>query len=270
MAGWLTPRARSYRIEPTYGPTFLIGGVLTFLASLLAGMEGKPNHIFCLLAAANGIQNGIASIYSNNLIRCSLTGATADLAIASAQLLRGNTAKLTKSLVIASIVFNFWLGGIISFYFSRRLLSRTLFINAALFWLIGIALVVFLVRQIGVSVRAAVFGTWQWKKVLNKLMESERFQNLGSVTDPGNEKPSYLLDLFDEMDDNGDGVLEQEELFNALMQANIHVSMSMVKMLIQSADEDNDGHISRQEWEHLVQKMSTESSGTRSTIKHKV
>ena len=145
ISGLFTPRAKSYRIEPTYGPTFLVGGIFLLLASILAAMEGEPNHIFCLVAAANGIQNGISSIYSANLIRCTLTGATTDMTLAIAQSFRGNHENVTKAMVLASLIVSFWIGGIISFFLTSRWLGKTLFLNAALFWLIGAALVGFLV-----------------------------------------------------------------------------------------------------------------------------
>ena len=50
-------------------------------ASILAALEFETIYVFCLAAAANGIQNGIASIYSANLIRCSLTGSSTDAVV---------------------------------------------------------------------------------------------------------------------------------------------------------------------------------------------
>merc|ERR1719329_1508031 len=64
LCGLITPKATSYRIEPSYGPTFLIGGCFLLAASILAALEFNTVYVFCLAAAANGIQNGIASLYS--------------------------------------------------------------------------------------------------------------------------------------------------------------------------------------------------------------
>jgi hypothetical protein len=49
-------------------PLFLIGGVFLLISSILAAMEGNETYIFFFAAAANGIPNGMASIYSANLI----------------------------------------------------------------------------------------------------------------------------------------------------------------------------------------------------------
>lgn len=249
LAGLATPRARSYRIEPTYGPTFLVGGVFLLVASVLAETRyGDPRHVYCCIAASAGIQNGMASIYSANLIRCGLTGATTDFALAMGQLVRGNSKNLPKAIVIGLLLLNFWFGGVVSWYATRRFQSRTLFINAALFWLIGMALVVFLVREVGVSVKAAIFGTWKWDKVLQQL-----HQGMGGGMEL---TEAALCDLFDEIDDDGNGEIEPDELLTALLKADIVMSPKMVRMLIQCADEDGDGVIDRAEWEQLVRKMS--------------
>mmetsp|Transcript_43305 Transcript_43305/g.104675 ORF Transcript_43305/g.104675 Transcript_43305/m.104675 type:complete len:275 (+) Transcript_43305:348-1172(+) len=104
LSGLVTPKATPYRIEPTYGPTFLIGGIFLTAASILSAKGVGDTYIFCFAAAAAGIQNGIASIFSANLIRCSLTGSTTDIAITLGQVIRGNRKQLRKSMVLLMIV----------------------------------------------------------------------------------------------------------------------------------------------------------------------
>ena len=272
IASLFTPRAKSYRIEPSYGPTFLVGGVFMVWASIFAGLEKDPNYVFCLVAAANGIQNGIASIYSANLIRCSLTGSTTDLALFLAQVMRGNSAKFTKTAVIGMIVLNFWLGGLVSFYFTRRFLARTLFFNAVLFWLIGVALVAFLVKEIGISVQAAILGNWEWKRVLRRLQESGLLHDTTDggggiavqVEDGKDNVKVTLVDMFDEIDVDNDGYIEHNELLEALLnKTNMKVSSKMVKLLIRSADANGDGLISRDEWTNLIEKIQSSSTNKR-------
>ena len=78
IAGLLTPKAVQYRLEPTYGPTFMLGGIILLTASILEAVDhdiGMENLVFYLVAMANGIQNGMSSLYSGNLIRSThLTG----------------------------------------------------------------------------------------------------------------------------------------------------------------------------------------------------
>jgi hypothetical protein len=53
ISGYMTPNATPYRLEPTYGPTFVIGGVFLIIASILAVFE-RDDYLFYFAAAANG------------------------------------------------------------------------------------------------------------------------------------------------------------------------------------------------------------------------
>lgn len=95
IAGIMTPNPTPYQLEPSYGPTFLIGGLFLFAASMLSMCHVDNVFTFCCAAAANGVVNGIASLYSANLIRVAITGATTDVGLILAQLVgsRGKNLK---------------------------------------------------------------------------------------------------------------------------------------------------------------------------------
>ncbi|CAJ1960028.1 unnamed protein product [Cylindrotheca closterium] len=171
LSGLLTPNATPYRLEPTYGPTFLIGGLFLTAASILSAKGKGDPYIFCLAAAAAGIQNGIASIFSSNLIRCSLTGSTTDMAITLGQVIRGNRTKVWKAMVLLLLVIAFWLGGLISFYATRHFRNYSLYFSAGLFFFIGVSLVMFLVKEHSVSVKDAILGTWEITQSMRHKME---------------------------------------------------------------------------------------------------
>lgn len=246
IAAMICPHAKPYIIEPRYGPTFMIGGTFLLAASLLAVNEKQSRYIFFLVTASNGIQNGIASIYSANLIRCTLTGATTDIAIVIAQALNGNYKGFPRGCVLSMVVFFFWFGGIIAFWGVREFTTYTLLINAALFYMCGFTLVFYLVKEVGVSFRDALFGTWQWKKVLKKLDTSD-----GDLT---KEK---LIQIFDDIDAAGDcsGDIDLDELVFGLKKANVNMKDHEMRTLFRAADEDGDGVISRDEWESLANKV---------------
>jgi hypothetical protein len=267
IAGFVTPNATPYRIEPTYGPTFLVGGVFLLIASILAALEFSESYIFFFAAAANGIQNGIASIYSANLIRCSLTGSSTDIALVFGQLLRGNRKNLWKGLVLVLIVCSFWLGGLVSFYATSRFRSYSLFFNAGLFWVIGMSLVFFLVHELRISVRAAIFGTWEWKQALRMLHRRMIFSMHGGdnncnpleFEDLGTQE---FGDLFDRVDKAGNGRIEETDLTAALHRAGVQIDSKGVKTLIKSADKSKDGTIYRDEW----MKMCRSCRSAKSTV----
>eukprot|EP00977_Amphora_coffeiformis_P005920 scaffold1253_cov146-Amphora_coffeaeformis.AAC.3 len=248
LAGSFTPTAVPYRIHPTYGPTFLVGGIMLFTASVLAAWEvSDPSYIFFLAACVCGLQNGIASIYSSNLIRCSLTGALTDIALTVGQLTRGNSKSLPKAIVLSLLVFFFWVGGIVAFFMSRKYLSYTLFFNAALFWLIGIACVIFLVKNISISPYDAIFGTWAVKKTLRRL---------GSLEDGGGAAgEERLKNMFDTIDCDGNGEIDHDQLLQYLMQMDKKTTARAVKMLIRSANKDQNDTIDREAWHRMIQKL---------------
>ncbi|OEU08984.1 hypothetical protein FRACYDRAFT_271644 [Fragilariopsis cylindrus CCMP1102] len=246
IAAMICPHAKPYVIEPKYGPTFMIGGTFLLAASFLAINELPSRYIFFLVTASNGIQNGIASIYSANLIRCTLTGATTDIAIVIAQAINGNYKGFARGCVLSLIVFFFWLGGILAFWGVREFTTYTLLINAGLFYMCGFTLVFYLVKEVGVSFHDALFGTWHWKKVLKKLDTAD-----GDLT---KEK---LIQIFDDIDAAGDGSgdIDLDELVFGLKKAEVMMKDHQARKLFRAADENGDGVISREEWESLANKV---------------
>jgi hypothetical protein len=55
LSSLLTPNPTKFRIEPTYGPTFLIGAGFLIATSILSALEMQEDLVFYLAAAANGI-----------------------------------------------------------------------------------------------------------------------------------------------------------------------------------------------------------------------
>ncbi len=67
VLGLMNPHAISHMIHPSYGVTFLLGSLCLIAASIVVDI--KPNgwlHYF-LAAAANGMQNGMSSLYMANV-----------------------------------------------------------------------------------------------------------------------------------------------------------------------------------------------------------
>ena len=247
----LSPRAKPYSVDPMFGPAFLIGGTMLLFSSILSARERPTHYIYCLAICANGVQNGVASIYSANLIRCTLTGAVTDIGLVIGQMLRGNYAKVGKGCVLALIVTCFWIGGLISYNAVQELEKQTLFINAGIFYVVGALNIVYLVGHLRLSFFDAVTGKWSWKDVLNKIT-------------PSGDRDE-LLALFDEMDRDESGTLDMYELEKGLKGK---VTSEELKALLLAADHDGDGEISKHEWEELVNQLFIvdASSARRSSI----
>jgi len=234
----LSHKAKPYAIDPLYGPAFLIGATMLLGASLVSVFQGRSRYIYMLAIASNGIQNGIASIYSANLIRCTLTGALTDIAIVIGRLSRGNNTNLGRGLILTVIVVSFWVGGFVSYPMVQLLRSFTLFVNAFLFYMLGFLCCYYLVVSLNISFTDALVGNWDWTDVLAKIT-------------PSGDKES-LLNLFDTLDHDGGGSLDMLELEKGLEHK---VSGVELKTLLLAADADGDGEIDKDEWLALVNKL---------------
>lgn len=234
----LSPKAKPYAIDPLYGPAFFIGATMLLLASLVSVSGGKSRYIYWLAMASNGVQNGIASIYSANLIRCTLTGALTDIAIVIGRLTRGNNTNIGRGIVLSVIVTSFWVGGFVSYPIALVCRSYTLVFNAGLFYMVGFLCTFYLVDSLHISFADALVGNWDWTDVLAKIT-------------PSGDKES-LLNLFDTLDHDEGGSLDIHELEKGLEDK---VSEAELKTLLQAADADGDGEIDKDEWIALVNKL---------------
>lgn len=234
----IAPKAKPYAIAPGYSICWIIGGTMLLAASLLSVHDHPTRGIWSLAIAANGVSNGIASVYSANLIRCTLTGAMTDIGLIIGQGIRGKFDKVDRGIVLATIVVSFWCGGIISYRMVRTFRSWTLVFNAGLFYLTGLVNVLYLVYSLKLSFTDALTGSWDWTTVLNKIT-------------PSGDKESMLA-LFSELDDDDDGTLDMYELEKGLEGK---VSAEEMKTLLIAADQDGDGQISKDEWKDLVEQL---------------
>lgn len=249
LSGIMTPYPTPWRIEPTYGPTFLVGAAFLVGSSVFSAVERNGNGIFYLASAASGIQNGLSSTYSGNLIRSTgYTSAITDVSIFTAQLCRGNKKNTWRLVVLLCFLTAFWIGGIVSFYATQKFTSYSLLFNAGLFLLIGVSLIAFVTQQHQVSVKQAIFGTWQWKQSLEKL-QATFAEGASAAFMTRSQKLDRIFDKID-MDQSGD--IDRDELFLALREAGIPITKKNSRNMLKYADTDGDGVISREEWRAIA------------------
>ena len=142
----ITPRAQKWTPEPRYGPTFFLSGTLLLMSGVVAYLEAPSRFVFFLASAALGVQNGISSIFSANLVRCTLTGITTDIALVLGQMVHKNFESFQRGLILSIIVTNFWIGSLVSVPIVERLAFRSLLITAFTFYLLAVLCVVYLHR----------------------------------------------------------------------------------------------------------------------------
>jgi len=243
LVGIIIPKAHKHILEPKYGPIFFVAAIFLLCSSLFATNDLPSRFIFYFATAALGVQNGIASFYSENLIRCTLTGTSTDLGLIFAQALRGEYKKFIRGTLIAVIVSNYFIGGIIAQPIVQALNQRSLYVSVGLFTLLGCLCLSFTVIELGVGIKDALLGTWDWSHVLEVLFED----------DDGEHTKEEFMQIFTDLDTDKSGFIDIEELKDGLEKSKkINLTDFRLKALMRAADADSDDMISDGEWAALA------------------
>jgi hypothetical protein len=163
------------------------------------------------------------------------------------QIATGNYKNAWKFGVLFGLATSFWLGSVISFFAVTSLRSLSLVVNACLFFCIGLGCIIYVVMTNHVTFWQAASGTWQWSAALSSL----------NVTGRNAAHEESLMEVFDRIDDDGNGFIEEDELYIALKAAGMHITRKGLKAMIKVADDNNDGVISREEFCKLVRRQSS-------------
>merc|ERR1719401_2306355 len=203
-------------------------------AAAAADVQPGGRALYYFAAAANGVQNGMTSMYSANLIRTThLTGTSTDIGLIFGQMLRGNWKNFWKFKVLVGLASSFWLGGLVSFYAASAFLSHSLWFSAALFLAIGLTHVAFVIATEKVSFFQACVGTWEWDRVLEHMataMTEERGATILNLT------PEKVDSVFDQIDRDGSGEIDADELGEALQKMGFKLTAQSVAAMIAAVD----------------------------------
>ena len=160
ITGFLMPE-NSFQLGREYGPLFLIGSFLFALACVAVYYDEKSEYCNYLAAMACGLQNGITSKYSGNIIRTThVTGTATDVGLVLGRMIRGNKKEFWKLQVLLPIYTSFLLGSVASVPAFKHLGKSALVINAVLFFSIGLAYSVVVGQQMHIPIWKAFFGAY--------------------------------------------------------------------------------------------------------------
>ncbi|KAK1744405.1 hypothetical protein QTG54_004938 [Skeletonema marinoi] len=204
------------------------------IASAIFGVT-LPNGraLYYFAAMANGLQNGMTSTYSANLIRTShLTGTSTDIGLIAGQMLRGNMKNYWKFKVLVGLAASFWFGGLISFYSAQRFLSQSLWFSAALYLLVGMTHCVYV-----------------WEKVLETMASSLNPAGGGLEAGMTDEQ---IDRIFKTIDTDDSGTIDADELKVALDDMGMKLSEQCVASMLKVVDENGDGVVDILEFRTLV------------------
>lgn len=98
------------------------------------------------------------------------------------------------------------------------------------------------IEQDGATVTVDEWNPWDWAKALRALANG----NNGEVTF------KYYMNLFDEIDVDGGGTVDEDELYNALKSAGLTITRDGLTNMIAMVDENANGEIDRKEWSDAV------------------
>jgi uncharacterized membrane protein YoaK (UPF0700 family) len=248
LSALINPTAKAFKISPEYAPTFLIGGMLLAVSSYLAAEDPTGHGLYYFASMANGLQNGVSSMYSASLIRTThLTGTSTDIGLVLGQIARGYWNNLWKLQVLVLLAVAFVGGSMCSYVGIQHFKHYTFAVNACFYFAISMGCVLYLTRWYNIPFWQAATGQWKWKKVLDKLQATGTLRGLSD---------SFLLDIFDDIDEDNSGKIDESELRNAIQKAGFHgddISDDGIKDLLSVADKNRDGVISREEWRSLIE-----------------
>jgi len=130
----------------------------------------------------------------------------------------------------------------------RMIIEREKGIHAALYDIL---------QHIGVeTLDVEQWNPWEWTYALDTMVLKRATGEMADL--------KYFMQIFDNSDTDGSGTLDGDELFEVLKREGMIVTKEGIGAMIAHADVDNDGEISRSEWEasvsHYLEQKSTNST----------
>lgn len=100
----------------------------------------------------------------------------------------------------------------------------------------------------GADVTVNVWNPWPWTEVLDKIAE-----HYGLIGELRRDNVEIFVQVFDKIDADGGGSIDQEEMYDALTDAGLDITEEGVLTLVAMIDRDGDGNIDRDEWRETVE-----------------
>jgi uncharacterized membrane protein YoaK (UPF0700 family) len=269
LSALLNPYPIAFEISPRYGLTFLMAAFFMTLGAIEALHDNRREFYFT--AIANGIQNGVSSMYSANLLRTShLTGTTTDIGLFLGMAIRGNRTNNWKLYILIGLAVSFWLGSISGFLASQVKYEYSLIFNAVFFFLLSIVVIARTCIVYQVSPLNALLGTGKWIDSLDHLeiVKDNGGESDGSAADDKDKRnhldEGELHQMFDEIASGGDGNVDQQTLLAYLATHKLKVQKHrkpLVAVLHNAfvAHGDGDWKLSKDDWNALI-RQSTKTS----------
>eukprot|EP00985_Skeletonema_marinoi_P001701 scaffold686_cov245-Skeletonema_marinoi.AAC.12 len=248
-AAIMNPYPIAFEISPRYGPTFLLGSLFMVLGATEALHNNRREFFFT--AIANGLMNGVSSMYSANLLRTNhLTGATTDIGLFLGMALRGNRTNNWKLYILIGLAVFFWTGSVCGYVASQMKRQYSLIFNACFLFLLSVS----------VTIRTCILyhGCTKWTDALDHLDVVPKNQEADGTENDDRLSEDELEKIFDEIAAlSEDGEVDQHLLLAYLASQDLKVKKNrkgLVGLLHHAfvTRGDGDWKIDKEEWKDLV------------------
>lgn len=198
----------SFHLGKEYGPLFLVGSLLFFLADVSLNYAPEPKLYLYFSAMACGLQNAMTTRYSGNIIRTThMSGTATDIGLVFGRMMMGEFKELWKLYLLVPMFIGFFLGGIVSVQAVKHFGRFTTLANVAVFFSIGLAYSAVVAYYQKIPIWKAYLGN-KLKATVKKVKsvaESMKMQTVHHDGKKHNERSGYTAvedDKFNEEEED--------------------------------------------------------------------
>jgi len=144
ITGYFTTTATPFALGFEYGLLFIIGGILLLMACIFEysydDNESAKSYLYVFFCAmGSGLQNGITTKYSNNVLRTThMTGTATDIGLVLGKIAHAKTDEIWRLYVLVPSLFSYFLGGCFGASIFSSWGKYSLTFSVILFFFIGL------------------------------------------------------------------------------------------------------------------------------------
>jgi len=144
ITGYFTTEVTPLKLGLEYGPLFIIGSILLLIACVFEysfdDNQSSKSYLYIFFCAmASGLQNGITTKYSNNVLRTThMTGTATDIGIVLGQIVAAKYDEIWRLYMLLPSYIAFFIGGIFGVGIFKVMGRYSLTISCIIFFTIGV------------------------------------------------------------------------------------------------------------------------------------
>ena len=96
------------------------------------------------------------------------------------------------------------------------------------------------------NIKVEQWNPWDWSVTIDSMTQMKRNDGKPVVME-------FFMNIFNRIDTDGGGTVDEDELYIALKSSGIEVARDGLKQMIAVVDENADGEISKEEWQAAIE-----------------